>query len=479
MKLVQANKILVIDDRADVRLSLVILFEDAYLDNTSAALEQLTNTRFEVIEADNPQSAQVQLKQHKIDLILLDMNFSLDTTSGEEGLFFLRWLQQSKIDIPVIALTAWSNTDLVVKAMQLGAKDFVEKPWKNKQLLNAVQQQLSFEQLQQQNAKLQQLSLNQQQQSPKNSYQWRSPCMVQLFTQIETVAKTDVNILLTGDNGTGKSELAHFIHKQSLRHDNELVSVNMGAISESLFESEMFGHKKGAFTDAKSNRIGRFELAAGGTLFLDEIANIPLSQQAKLLRVLESGEFEVLGSSHTQTTDIRLISATNGDFSRLINDEKFREDLYYRLNTITFHVPALAQRQEDIIPLTQFYLAHFAHKYNLATKSLSDQAKQALLSYHWPGNIRELSHIVERAILLTQAQQINLDDLRLSPPQKNNAAFSTAAELPLMTLAQAEQQLINKALLQTDHHIPNAAKILGLSKSSMYRRLEKYDLVKS
>ena len=479
MKLVQANKILVIDDRADVRLSLVILFEDAYLDNTSTALEQLTNTRFEVIEADNPQSAQVQLKQHKIDLILLDMNFSLDTTSGEEGLGFLRWLQQSKIDIPVIALTAWSNTDLVVKAMQLGAKDFVEKPWKNKQLLNAVQQQLSFEQLQQQNAKLQQLSQNQQQQSPKNSYQWRSPCMVQLFTQIETVAKTDVNILLTGDNGTGKSELAHFIHKQSLRHDNELVSVNMGAISESLFESEMFGHKKGAFTDAKSNRIGRFELAAGGTLFLDEIANIPLSQQAKLLRVLESGEFEVLGSSHTQTTDIRLISATNGDFSRLINDEKFREDLYYRLNTITFHVPALAQRQEDIIPLTQFYLAHFAHKYNLATKSLSDQAKQALLSYHWPGNIRELSHLVERAILLTQAQQINLDDLRLSPPQKNNAAFSTTAELPLMTLAQAEQQLINKALLQTDHHIPNAAKILGLSKSSMYRRLEKYDLVKS
>jgi len=463
---VQLSKILVVDDRADIRLSLVILFEDVCFDNTS----------FEVIEADNPQSAQVQLKQQKIDLILLDMNFTLDTTSGEEGLGFLRWLQTSQIDIPVIALTAWSNTDLVVKAMQLGAQDFVEKPWKNKQLLHAVQQQLSLKQLQQQNAKLQQLSKNQQQ-TPKHNYQWCSPCMVQLFEQIKTVAKTEVSILLTGDNGTGKSDLARFIHQQSSRKTDELISVNMGAISESLFESEMFGHKKGAFTDAKSNRIGRFELAAGGTLFLDEIANIPLSQQAKLLRVLENGEYEVLGSSHTQSTDIRLISATNGDFSRLIRDEKFREDLYYRLNTITFHVPALAERQDDIIPLAEFYLSHFALKYHLLNKGLTSKAKQALLSYHWPGNIRELSHLIERAILLTQALKIDVDDLRLS--SNTNSQLTSNVELPLMTLAQAEAQLIKQALVQTDHHIPKAAALLGLTKASMYRRLEKYDLAKN
>ena len=467
-----------IDDRKDVRLSLVILLEEAALQGVS----------FEVIEADNPQSAQIklkqQLKQNSIDLILLDMNFTLDTTSGEEGLAFLRWLQASNIDIPVIALTAWSNTDLVVKAMQLGAKDFVEKPWKNKQLLHVVAQQISLQQLQQQNAKLQQLSINhQQQQAPKKAYQWRSPCMVHLLEQIETVAQTEVSILLTGDNGTGKSDLARFIHHQSTRSSNELISVNMGAISESLFESEMFGHKKGAFTDAKSNRIGRFELAAGGTLFLDEIANIPLSQQAKLLRVLENGEYEILGSSQTQRTNIRLLSATNGNFERLINDEKFREDLYYRLNTIEFHVPALAKRQEDIIPLTEFYLLHFAAKYHLSNKMLTSEAEQALLTYHWPGNIRELSHLVERAILLSTNEQIDVDDLRLSLNNKSSVGSRNftkpAVTLPLMTLAQAEVQLIKQALLQTDHHIPKAAALLGLTKASMYRRLEKYDLAKS
>ncbi len=464
----QLSKILVIDDRSDVRLSLALLLED---------------NGYTVIEADTPQVAQMMLKQHDIALALLDMNFTLDTTSGEEGLAFLNWLQASNIDIAVIALTAWSNTDLVVKAMQCGANDFVEKPWKNKQLLHAVQQQLSLKNLQQQNAKLQQLSTNQQQ--AKKAYHWRSPCMVQLLEQIKTVAQTDVNILLTGDNGTGKSELARFIHQQSLRNEHELISVNMGAISESLFESEMFGHKKGAFTDAKSSRIGRFELAANGTLFLDEIANIPLSQQAKLLRVLESGEYEVLGSSQTQRTNIRLLSATNGNIKQLIAQEKFREDLYYRLNTIAFHVPALAERQQDIIPLAEFYLAHFSQKYQRENKALTNNAQQALLAYHWPGNIRELSHLVERAVLLSVNAHICSDDLHLSASKQNSVpqaihhTNNSHAALPLMTLAEAELQLIKQALLQTDHHIPKAAELLGLTKASMYRRLEKYDLAKN
>jgi len=443
--------ILVIDDRADIRLSLVILLED---------------NGFQVIEADNPQSAQIQLKQSPISLILLDMNFSLDTTSGDEGVQFLSWLQQSNINIPVIVMTAWSNVELVIQAMKLGAKDFIEKPWKNKQLLHVVQQQISLTDLQAQNAKFkQQLTEN-----IDNKYQWQSACMRQLFDNIDTVAVTNANILLTGNNGTGKSDLARYIQQHSPLSDQPLISVNMGAISESLFESEMFGHVKGAFTDAKNNRIGRFELAESGTLFLDEIANIPLTQQAKLLRVLESGEYEVLGSSKTKKTNCRIISATNANISSLISKELFREDLYYRLNTIELVVPSLVERSLDIIPLTQFFIASFSSKYNKNYSELTQGAKQALLDYQWPGNIRELSHLIERAVLLNSNQLIDIEDLRLSTAEPK-------IELPIMTLREAEITLIKKALLQTDNHIPNAAKLLGLTKSSMYRRIEKYELV--
>ena len=468
--------ILIIDDRVDIRLSLRMLLEDHH---------------YQIIEADNPQSAQQQLKNNQVSLIILDMNYTLDTTSGKEGLDFLAWLQASNINIATIAMTAWSNTDLVVKAMQLGANDFIEKPWKNKQLLHAVEQQLALNQLQQQNAKLkQQISQAHENQS---QYQWRSPCMVQLLKQLNAVANTDVSILLTGDNGTGKSELANYIHQHSSRKQHELISVNMGAISENLFESEMFGHKKGAFTDAKNARIGRFELAENGTLFLDEIANIPLSQQAKILRVLENGEYEVLGSSYTKKTNVRIVSATNANFSQLITSELFREDLYYRLNTIELNVPPLKERQQDIIALAEFFTAQYQHKYHLSSKSLSENAKQALLTYHWPGNIRELSHLVERAVLLCENQLIDVQDLHLTAStkmpnevqnetpneaQNEKQPHSSSAHLPLMTLEQAEIQLIKQALVQTNNHIPQAAEILGLTKASMYRRIEKYDLAK-
>ncbi|PCI61578.1 MAG: sigma-54-dependent Fis family transcriptional regulator [Gammaproteobacteria bacterium] len=458
-------QILIIDDRRDIRLSLRMLLEDAHLNGDS----------YQVLEADNPQSAQPLLQKNNILLIILDMNFTLDTTSGEEGLAFLRWLQQAKFNVATIALTAWSNTDLVVKAMQLGASDFIEKPWKNKQLLHAVEQQLALNQLQQQNAKLKQ-QLSQQNNQHNREYQWQSPCMLQLLKQIKAVAHTDVNILLTGDNGTGKSELAHFIHQHSARKNNDLISVNMGAISENLFESEMFGHKKGAFTDAKANRIGRFELAENGTLFLDEIANIPLSQQAKILRVLENGEYEVLGSSRTQQSNVRLISATNADFVKLISKELFREDLYYRLNTIELLVPPLRTRQLDIIPLAEFFMEKFCHKYQLNKKAFSDNAKQALQSYHWPGNIRELSHLAERAILLSENHLIELHNLNIAPTSTTQTNFSAAQLLPFMTLEQAEINLIKQALSKTAQHIPQAAQLLGLSKASMYRRIEKYGL---
>ena len=430
-------QILVVDDNPEIRLSAAFILEDQ---------------GFKVLEAENHHYAQTALAENDIGLILLDMHFSLDTTSGEEGLRFLTWLNKSDYLIPVIAMTGWSNVDLVVKAMQLGACDFIEKPWNNQRLIQIIRQQLKLSGLQVQNQKLKQ----QLETTVEEDFIWRSPAMEKLLSQIDSVAGTDASILLTGDNGTGKSHLAQRIHQKSARLDNAFISVNMGAISEPLFESEMFGHKKGAFTDAKDNRIGRFELAKNGTLFLDEIANIPLSQQAKLLRVLESGEYEVLGSSQTQHADSRVISATNGDIGQLISDGDFREDLYFRLNTIELRVPSLKERLRDIAPLAQHFLNIHGKKYKRDALNFSPNAIKALEAYHWPGNVREMSHLMERAVLLASSSTLEPEDLHLSTGKTSN-------RLPMMTLEQAEQILI-------------AAILLGLTKSSMYRRLEKYGI---
>jgi len=389
----------------------------------------------------------------------------LDTTSGEEGLRFLTWLSKSDFIIPVIAMTGWSNVDLAVSAMRLGACDFIEKPWNNQRLIQIIRQQLKMAGLQVQNQKLKQ----QLESIAEQDFTWRSESMEKLLRQIDSVAATDASILLTGDNGTGKSHLAQRIHQQSNRVDDAFISVNMGAISESLFESEMFGHKKGAFTDAKENRIGRFELAKHGTLFLDEIANIPHSQQAKLLRVLESGEYEVLGSSQTQHADSRVISATNGDIAQLISDGAFREDLYFRLNTIELRVPSLKERLQDIAPLARHFIAQHGKRYKREELSLTPSALKALETYHWPGNVREMSHLMERAVLLAQGSKLGQDDLHLSTLKPSNS-------LPMMTLEQAEQILIEQALELNLNNVPKAAITLGLTKSSMYRRLEKYGI---
>lgn len=440
-----------VDDRPDIRLSAAFVLED---------------NNYGVLEAETPYQAQQMIKDNHVDLVLLDMNYTLDTTSGEEGLDLLAWLNKNDPSMPAIAMTAWSNVELAVKSMQSGASDFIEKPWKNQRLLQVISQQLTLSGLKVQNSHLKQRLES----SPDESYQWQSACMQTLLTQISNVADTDVAILLTGDNGTGKSQLADYIHQASQRTCAPFISVNMGAISESLFESEMFGHTKGAFTDAKSSRIGRFELAQSGTLFLDEIANIPLSQQAKLLRVVESGEYEVLGSSKTQTTNCRLISASNGDFSALIGSGDFREDLFYRLNTIEFRVPSLSERLDDIIPLAQFLIEKFSIKYKRSAPQLSACAISALLTYHWPGNIRELSHVMERAVLLSDRDAPALMSEHL--PIKANTATTA---MPFMTLEQAEVSLINQAMAQAEKNVMHAATLLGLTKSSLYRRLEKYD----
>lgn len=443
-------QILVVDDSPEIRLSAIFILEDQ---------------GFSVLEAENHHYAQAMLAENSVDLILLDMNFSLDTTSGEEGLRFLTWLSKSDFITPVIAMTGWSNVDLAVNSMRLGACDFVEKPWNNQRLVQIIRQQLKLASLEVQNQKLKQ----QLESVAEQDFVWRSEVMEKLLRQIDSVAATDASILLTGDNGTGKSHLANRIHQQSDRTFNTFISVNMGAISEALFESEMFGHKKGAFTDAKENRIGRFELAKHGTLFLDEIANIPQSQQAKLLRVLESGEYEVLGSSKTQHANNRVISATNSDIAQLIGDGAFREDLYFRLNTIELRVPSLKERLQDIVPLAKYFIALYGKKYKREGLSLTQDAIQALEAYHWPGNVREMSHLMERAVLLAECTNLGQEDLHLSNIKQNN-------RLPMMTVDQAEHKLIEQALELTHNNVPKAAIMLGLTKSSMYRRLEKYGI---
>lgn len=446
--------VLVVDDRADVRMSARFVLED---------------NQYHILEAESPTMAKELIKQNHVDVILLDMNYSRDTTSGEEGLGFLAWLAKADLGIPAIAMTAWSNVELAVKAMQLGAGDFIEKPWKNQRLLQVIAQQLTVTGLKKQNQKLQQRLDNVQ--APQEAYQWRSPCMHELMSQIDSVANTDVTLLLTGDNGTGKSQLATYIHAQSNYAQGPLIAVNMGAISETLFESEMFGHTKGAFTDAKSNRVGRFELAKNGSLFLDEIANIPLSQQAKLLRVLESGEYEVLGSSKTQFTQIRLICASNGNFKELIAKELFREDLYYRVNTIELRVPSLKERQADIVALAEHFIDIYCKKYRKTPISLRADAAADLQDYHWPGNIRELSHVMERAVLLCRSTELSACDLNINGLKTKP---SDDEQLPMLTLEEAERRLITQALNKVEQHIPKAAGLLGITKSSLYRRLEKY-----
>jgi DNA-binding NtrC family response regulator len=449
------STVLVIEDNREIRLSARFVLEDF---------------GFVIAEAESPAQAKDWLARQKADLILLDMNFGLDTTSGEEGLSFLAWLQQQAWDIPVVAMTAWSNTELVVKAMQLGAGDFIEKPWNNQRLHQVLQQQLQLQALNRKNR-----ALRQRLEDPKPELVWRSDVMNQLMQQLTAVAATDANILLTGENGTGKSQLAHWLHLHSTRAQQAFISVNMGAIPESLFESEFFGHKKGAFTDAKEQRIGRFELAKGGSLFLDEIATIPMAQQAKLLRVLESGEFEMLGASQTQRTDVRIISATNGDFSHMISEGLFRQDLYYRLNTLEFRVPALRERPEDIAALATFFVAKHGQRYRKPELTLSACALKAMQAYTWPGNIRELSHMMERAVLLTQSGELTATQLSLPVTVQHKISFSSN-QLPMMTLEAAELQLINQALLDCDGNKQKAADLLGITKSSLYRRLEKYDL---
>ena len=455
--------ILIVEDRADVRLSLRFL---------------LNNHGYEVFEAESPAIASELLHSHHIDLILLDMNFEFDTTSGEEGLAFLR-TQQKTSSPPILAMTAWSSVALAVEAMQLGAKDFFAKPWDNHAVVMMVKKHLALAQIDHQKVIAQQQEPAQFCKSDTSSNNnsksilWHSPQMQKLKAQLERVAKTDATIFLRGENGTGKSCIAEYVHAHSAR-SGDFVSVNMGAIPESLFESELFGHKKGAFTDAKQDRAGRFELANNGTLFLDEVATMGANQQAKLLRVLESKQFERVGDTLTQQASCRIIAASNADFETMLESGEFRTDLYFRLNTIELTIPPLSARPEDIIVLAEHFIELHAKQYQLPPLPLSKVAEHALLDYSWPGNVRELSHMMARAVLMAEGECIDEQDLEFKVLNNSSKNASSKGEIPLMTLEDAEKKLLKMALNQTHNNVEQAGELLGISKSAIYRRLEKF-----
>ncbi len=451
--------------------SILIADDDARIITALKLL--LKSEHYQVVTASSPEEFLRILKQKDFSVALIDLNYQSDTTSGREGLQLIADIKIIDEQLPIVVMTGYSSVDIAVEAMKLGAADFVQKPWGNDRLLAILQTQVQMHQMAKLSDRLaQENSLLRKQISAENTnIVAESKAMDQVLAQLNKLAQSEMSILLTGENGTGKSLLAEYIHLQSARNNKPLISVNMGAITESLFESEMFGHVKGAFTDAKENRIGRFELAENGTIFLDEIANVSLAQQAKLLRVLEEHQFEKVGSSKTQQVDVRLISATNANLPEFIETGRFRQDLLYRLNTVEIKVPALRERSADILPLAQQFLSQFSEKYRLALPEIDHDAKQAMLAYQWPGNIRELGHMMEKAIFLSQNNIINAQDLGLSP-KENYRDF----DIENASLDAIEKHIISQRLARFEHNGHDTAESLGLSRSSYYRRLEKHNM---
>jgi len=446
--------VLVADDQADVRETLRLLLKSAGLASVCVA---------------DPAAALEAAGKREFQCALIDFNYERDTTSGEEGLELLDGLQRLAPELPVVAMTAWGNVPLAIEAMRRGAADFIEKPWENTRLVSVLRAQIALaegarrqRQLQAENALLRGGS--------NGVFVAESPTMRKALAMLERIAPSDANVLLLGESGTGKGLAAQFLHDHSPRAARSLVKVNMGAIADSVFESEMFGHMRGAFTDAKSDRVGRFELADEGTLFLDEVGNVPPTQQPKLLRVLEDGEFERLGSSRTRSVDVRLISATNADLDSEVAAGRFRKDLLYRLNTLEVSLPPLRERLDDILPLARGLLARSAQRYCRDKVRWSPAAERALTAWHWPGNVRELEHVVDRAVLLAQHDEIG-------PEQLNVGTRARAADdLDSMTLEQAEGWLVQRALERHQGNLQRTADALGISRQSLYRRLEKHDL---
>jgi len=446
-------RILVADDQQDVLEALRLL---------------LKGEGFEIATATSAAGVLAAVERDDFDAVLLDLNYQRDTTSAAEGLDLLTRLQAMDQTLPVVVMTAWGTVDKAVEAMRRGARDFIEKPWDNARLLATLRTQValgaalrSTQRLESENAALR---------GDRPAFIATARAMQPVLQLLRRVAPSDAPVLISGEHGTGKDVVARWLHAESQRADRALVTVNVGGLSDGVFESELFGHVKGAFTDAKADRVGRFELADGGTLFLDEISNISLAQQAKLLRVLQTGELERVGSSKTRRVDVRVLSATNADVAAEARAGRFREDLLFRLNTVEIRLPPLRDRPEDIPALAQHFLRGHATRYRKAVEGFAPDALDALLRHPWPGNVRELDHAVERAALLAEGASVRAADLGLVAD-----AAPQAARLDAMTLADAEAHLVRCALDRAGGNVTDAARALGLSRSALYRRLGKLD----
>jgi DNA-binding NtrC family response regulator len=446
------SRVLVADDQRDVLNALKLL---------------LKGEPFDVETASSPAAVLSAVGKSAFDAILIDLNYTRDTTSGKEGLELLRSVRQLEPELPVIVMTAWGTIDVAVAAMREGASDFIEKPWDNQRLLSVLRNQVELGRALQTARRLQ--AEKDLMHASRGDFIAQSAVMQPVLQLVGRVAASDANILITGEAGVGKGELARLIHERSARSERPFISVNMGGIADSIFESEMFGHVRGAFTDARTDRIGRFELADGGTLFLDEVACLPYNQQGKLLRVLESGDYEPVGSSRTRHSDVRVVSATNGDLRGMIADNAFRDDLLFRLNTVEIGLPPLRERREDIMLLAARFLEVYSRKYGREPGGFARDAAQAMLAYPWPGNVRELSHVVERAVLIRGGPQIQGADLMLA-----RRSESGAPHMDQLTLDAAEEMLIRNALDRCGGNVQAAAEQLGVSRSALYRRMEKY-----
>jgi DNA-binding NtrC family response regulator len=447
-----APRILIADDQPDVLEALRLL---------------LKAEGWQTRAAHVPAGVLALAEAEDFDAVLMDMNYGRDTTSGGEGLELLPRLHAIDPTLPVVVMTAWGSIDKAVEAMRRGARDFIEKPWDNARLLATLRTQVELgralrrgQRLESENRLLRPAG------APELIAE--SPVMQPVLRLMARVAPADANVLVLGEHGTGKEVVAQWIHAASARAERPLVTVNVGGLSEGVFESELFGHVKGAFTDAKTDRIGRFELAEGGTLFLDEIGNLSLTQQTRLLRVLQTGEFERVGSSRTRRADVRVLAATNADLHAEAAAGRFREDLLFRLNTIEIRLPPLRERREDLAPLAAMFLGRYAARYGKPGLAFADDALAALRAYPWPGNVRELDHVVERAVLMAGDGRVHASDLGL------RATDGGARTLDEMTLEEVEQVLVRKALARHGGNVSLAARDLGLSRSALYRRLERH-----
>ena len=445
------TRILIADDQRDVLEALRILLKgEGYQTDAVTSLAGIFNA----------------LEKKDYALLMMDLNYTRDTTSGQEGLEVIPKIQEIDNTLPIVVMTAWATIDLAVEAMKRGARDFVPKPWDNERLLTIVRTQVELAGALRRGRKLE--AENQLLRGSAPNIIAESIAMRPVLEMISRVAPSDANVLITGENGKGL--VAQALHALSPRAGKSMITVNMGGLSETLFESELFGHVKGAFTDAKTDRAGRFELADESTLFMDEIANIPLNQQAKLLRVIETGEFERVGSSKTLRANVRIISATNSNLPDEVAAGRFRQDLLFRLNTIEISLPPLRDRRDDIMPLANNFLRQHAQRYRKEIGGFDEPARQRLLQHSFPGNVRELDHVIERAVLMSQGLQIKANDLGLT------TSGGDSTRLEDMSLEEVEAFLIKKALARADGNARRAAEALGLSRSAFYRRLQHYGL---